>query len=129
MKSIAKVVILLCTITIILNASTLKQADSYEHAIEQGIKTDKNILMFMHNPHCPWCTKMEHETLSNLDVIKYINKNYIFVSIDVDMDDFPSKFRPIGTPTTYVVNPKTEEKVFTMKGYKSAKSLLYRLKR
>ena len=74
---------------------------------------------------------MEADTLSNPDVIKLLNEKYIFVSIDLstelEIEDVPSRFLPQGTPTTFVIDPKTQKSLFTMRGYKKPKSFIWRL--
>ena len=71
---------------------------------------------------------MEEDTLSHPEVIEYLNKNFIFVTVDLslsmDIEDLPSKFIPQGTPTTYVINPKDEELIFLLRGYKNPASFL-----
>ena len=102
-------------------------------AVKEGIAQNKRVVLFAHTPFCPWCKKMEADTLENQNVIKFLNKNEIFVtidlSIDMDIEDVPKQFIPRGTPTTYVINPKDQSLLFTMRGYKNAKSFLSRLSR
>jgi thioredoxin-related protein len=132
MKFIIKLFALFIFITS-LNGSELNHADSYTDAIEQGIKEKKSVVLFAHSPYCPWCRKMENETLSNKNVIDYLNNNYVFVSVDLSLDvateDVPKRFLPQGTPTTYVINPNNQQLMFTMRGFKKVKSFLGRLKR
>lgn len=119
--------------SIMLNALDLKHADSYEDAINEGVNQNKRVVLFAHSPFCPWCRKMEEDTLSNKEVIKELNEKFIFISVDlsvnIDIEDVPSKFIPRGTPTTYVINPEDQSLAFSMRGYKSPKSFLFRLLR
>jgi len=114
-----------------LNANELKHADSYADALEKGIAQNKSVVLFAHSPFCPWCRKMEAETLSDNEVIEYLNKNFIFVTVDLslsmDIEDVPAKFLPEGTPTTYVIDPKTQELLYSLRGFKNKKSFLGRL--
>jgi len=114
-----------------LNATDLIHADSYADALEKGVKQNKSVLLFAHSPFCPWCRKMEAETLSDNEVIEYLNKNFIFVTVDLslsmDIEDVPAKFLPEGTPTTYVIDPKTQELLYSLRGFKNKKSFLGRL--
>jgi len=131
MKLFTKLVLLLST-TLFLHASIdLKIADSYTDAIEKGIKQNKHVVLFAHSPFCPWCRKMEADTLENEKVIKLLNEKYIFISIDLstelEIEDVPSRFLPQGTPITFVIDPTTQEKLFTMRGYKSPDSFTWRL--
>jgi len=113
--------------------TTLKEADSYTAAIKEGLKEHKHVILFAHSPFCPWCRKMEHDTLSNKKVIKLLNDKYIFVSIDLslsmDIEDVPPKYVPEGTPTTFVIDPNNENTLYTMRGYRSPKSFLFRLQK
>jgi len=132
MKFFIKLLLLLC-FSLSLNASELYHADSYEAAIEQGVKKNKRVVLFIHHPQCPYCRKMEADTLSDKTVIEYLNKNFIFVSVDLSLsmqtEEVPERFLPQGTPTTFVIDPKDEKLLFTMRGYKNPKSFLGRLSR
>ena len=120
-------------ITLSLNANELNHADSYSDAIKDGIAQNKRVVLFTHSPFCPWCRKMEAGTLSNQKVIDLLNKRFIFVtvdlSLDIELEDVPKKFLPQGTPTTYVIDPKTQNLLFSLRGYKNSKSFLNRLSR
>ncbi len=124
----------LVSLTILaLNASELKHADSYPDALEKGIAQNKAVVLFAHSPFCPYCRKMEADTLSDEKVIDYLNKNFIFVTVDLslsmDIEDVPEKFLPQGTPTTYVINPNNQELLYSLRGYKSPESFLGRISR
>lgn len=134
MKKILGIVFTLCLTTASLfAASTLKHADSYQDALEQGVKENKHVILFAHSPFCPWCRKMEHDTLSNEKVITLLNEKYIFLAVDLSLqmetEDIPSKFLPKGTPVTFVIDPETEDGLFTMRGYKTPKSFIWRLQK
>ena len=131
MNVIKKVILFLSTTLFLYGSVDLKYADSYTDAIEKGIKQNKNVVLFAHSPFCPWCRKMEADTLENSKVIKLLNEKYIFVSIDLstelETEDVPSRFLPQGTPITFVINPTNQEKLFTMRGYKKPDSFIWRL--
>jgi thioredoxin-related protein len=110
-----------------LEQSSLKYAASYKEAIELGKKQKKNVLLFTYSPYCPWCTKMTQTTFINKKVIQYVNKNYIFVGVDINKDKYPSRFKPNGVPTTYIIDPQKQKKLISMRGYKSAKSFYSRI--
>jgi thioredoxin-related protein len=131
MKTIHKLILFFSLSLFAYGSSELNHADSYTDAIKQGLKQNKHVILFAHSPFCPWCRKMEADTLENEKVIKLLNEKYIFVSIDlsteVETEDVPKKYLPQGTPITFVIDPETEEKLFTMKGYKKPESFLWRL--
>lgn len=128
MGKIFKALILSLTLSIFANGSQITAEPSYKDAILKGQKENKKVVMFVYSDYCPWCKKMERTTLRNRDVVKYMNEKYIFVEVNQDRDVFPPRFLPYGVPTTYVIDPNSESKVLTMRGYKSAGSFLSRLK-
>jgi len=113
--------------------STLYHADSYSDAIQEGKIKHKAVVLFTHSPFCPYCKKMQQDTLSNKKVIKLLNDKFIFVSVDLSLDletdDVPKKFIPRGTPTTYVIDPNNQQLLFSLRGYKTPKSFINRLSR
>ncbi len=134
MKKLFLSIVFICISSLSLFGSpTLKHADSYQEALELGVKEKKHVILFAHSPFCPWCRKMEQDTLSNEGVIKLLNEKYIFLAVDLSLqmetEDIPSRFLPQGTPVTFVIDPETEEGLFTMRGYKSAKSFMWRLEK
>lgn len=132
MKIFTKLLLILFSV-FTLNASDLIHADSYADALKKGVEQNKPVVLFAHSPFCPWCRKMEADTLSDEEVINFLNKNFIFVTVDLslsmDIEDVPAKFLPEGTPTTYVIDPKNEELLYSLRGYKSKQSFLGRLSR
>ena len=45
-------------------------------------KHNQKILIFFYKENCPYCEKMKEETLSDINVINIINKNFFPVKID-----------------------------------------------
>ena len=131
MMSLFKNILLFCLLTLTLHATELIHANSYADAIKQALKEKKPVVLFAHSPTCPWCRKMEAETLSNEQVINYLNNNTIFITVDLslsmDVEDIPKEFIPRGTPTTYFIDPKDQSLLFSMRGYKSTDSFLKRV--
>lgn len=128
MKSLVKIFFIVSILSLTTFADSLKVYDSYIDAMFAGIKGDKNVVLFIESDFCPWCKKMKKTTLSNSEVINLLNKKYIFLKLNKDTDFIPEQFIPNGVPTTYVIDPKVEESIFSLRGYKSASSFLSRLK-
>lgn len=124
-----KILVALLFLSVFVNASGLKHIDSFEDGLYLAKKQNKQMMLFIYSTYCPWCKKMENTTLSDNEVVKLINKKFVFVSLNKDIDDIPSKFIPYGVPTTYVIDQNSGEKLYTMKGYKSKKSFLGRVQR
>ena len=54
--------------------------------IADANKTDKTVLMFVHEDGCPFCEKMDFE-FDDSDVSKIIKKRFVFVDINKDDDE------------------------------------------
>ncbi len=66
---------------------------------------------------------MDKNTYKNNHVIYELNKNYVFVKLNRDIDKIPEELIPRFVPTTYILNKDQEEK-FAMYGYKNADEFL-----
>jgi len=80
--------------------------------IEQAKMENKLIIIEAMSETCHYCKKMKKEVLSKQNVQKAINKNFIFVEVDVDKTKLPfglEKAYKKLTPSFFIVN--TEEKL------------------
>jgi len=55
---------------------------SLEKAEEYASKYNQNILIFFYKPECPYCDRMKKETMSNPEIIKLINENFLPVKLN-----------------------------------------------
>lgn len=109
--------ILIIFIAIYSYGLELKVNHNYKEAINKAKQSNKKVLLFLKSGYCPWCHKMEKETLKNSKITKFINENYVFLKLDKDDDIYPKKFFSDIVPTTYLIDPNTQEKINTMYGY------------
>ena len=100
---------------------------NYNEALTQAKKQNKPLLMFVYTDYCPWCEKMKKTTLSHKKTIEFINKNYIFLTINKEKDDYPKEFIPRYIPTTYLIDAQKEEEVYALFGYKTSSELIEEL--
>ncbi|MEA3288958.1 MAG: DUF255 domain-containing protein [Campylobacterota bacterium] len=105
----------------------LKTVKTYKEAIELGIKENKKVLMFVYTHRCPWCDKMKRETLKDPETIEFINSRYIFVKANKYKDDIPSDYKPRFIPTTFLIDPKTQEEIYALYGFKPTEHLINEL--
>jgi len=110
-------------------ANSINHATSFNDAIKIAKKEDKQVMLFVYSTYCPWCKKMENETLNDREVINHINDRFVFIALNKDKEYIPQDFRPYGVPTTYVIDPQNVEKRYTMKGFKQKSSFLNRIDR
>ncbi|MEA3354384.1 MAG: thioredoxin family protein [Campylobacterota bacterium] len=128
MKRLLLYIVSLSLLSISLSAQGLKHTTSYTEGLKDAISQKKPMVIFMYGNNCPWCSRMEKTTLSNKEVVEYLNKNFVFVALNQDRGGFPKKYTPKGVPTTYIVNPENERIIYTMMGYKESQKFLSRLK-
>lgn len=119
--------ILLFLVSSILFAHPLEMLTSYEKAINKAIKENKRVLMLIYSDSCSWCDKMQKKTLSNEKVIEFIHKDFVFVKINREKGKYPKEFTPRFIPTTYLIEPKSQEEIYALYGYKTATQFLYEL--
>ena len=57
---------------------------SIEDAIAAADKDGKKILVDFYTDWCGWCKKMDKDTYTNAEIIKYLNKNYHAVKFNAE---------------------------------------------
>jgi len=82
---------------------------SIDNLIKKAKNEHKLLLIEASSKSCYYCEKMKKDVLSLPDIQKDIDKNYIFVNIDVDQQKLPlnleKKYKKI-TPTFFVITPE-----------------------
>jgi len=56
----------------------------FDKIIKQSKEQNKQIMVFFHMKHCPWCHKMIDDSLKDENIMNQIKKDFIYVSIDVE---------------------------------------------
>lgn len=118
--------VLLITVTLGFS-SNLDFADeysytkNYQNALEKAKATNKPMLILFVTTTCPWCKKLENQTLSKEYINSFIQKNFIPLILDKEKDTFPKYLDPQVVPTIHFVNPKDEQSFDQIVGYKPHK--------
>ena len=82
---------------------------SLEDALKRAKKENKILLIYIEAKHCPWCHKMLETTLSDKDVVRNLNKDYILYKVDIDSKEGKKYFNNVAiTPTTLFVTSNKE---------------------
>ena len=85
------------------------------------------LLLFVTSSHCPYCRKMQRETLANPAVDRRVRNSFVGVVVDTESSaEVAARLRITGVPTTLVVLPDGRI-VDRVEGYVSPKKLLARL--
>ncbi len=77
--------------------------------LEKAKNEDKMILLSLSAVWCHWCHVTDETTYSDMDIIKFINKNFIPVRVDSDMrPDIDGLYNQGGWPSTVILTPEGE---------------------
>ena len=89
--------------------------------------TNRPLLLFVTSSHCPYCRRMESDTLSDPDVVRRINDSYVPVVLNSqDSSAITARLQVRAVPTTLVMLPDGRI-VDRIQGYVSAAKLQHRL--
>ncbi|MDD2698175.1 MAG: thioredoxin family protein [Arcobacteraceae bacterium] len=101
--------------------TSMKYETNYNEAIKKAIKEKKPVMLVLSSTTCPWCRKMENQTLKRDDIDTIVHKNFIPLALDKDTDTYPKEFFPQYIPTVLFINPITGEYFDQSIGYKPYK--------
>ena len=101
---------------------------TYDKGIELVKSLNKKAFVFFHADWCKYCKKMEKEALSNKNVIKYLNDNFISIMVDTEAEKkIAKKYDAKRLPMLYFL--KEDGSVLSYRpGFVEAEELLYMLK-
>ncbi len=91
----------------------------YESALVQAKKENKVIMMVLVGDYCPWCRKFERKTLQRAMVAINIQKNFIPLIVDknLDKENYPEIYSQTSVPAVNFIEPKTQKTIFKSLGY------------
>lgn len=102
---------------------------SYKEAQVKAIQANKPMMILFVTASCPWCQKLENQTLKKESIVKLIQSHFVPVFLDKETDDFPKALTPMVVPTIVFLTPKEGTKFDEIIGYKPADEFLSLLER
>lgn len=99
-------------------------ATTYKDALYQANKNNMPIMAIFVTKMCPWCKKLENQTLKKPKVASFIKANFIPLVLDKEEAKFPKRFTPEVVPTTVFIQADKEKKISQIVGYKPADEYL-----
>jgi len=98
---------------------------NYKEAKEKSLQTNKPIMLVVVTNTCPWCEKLEKQTLSKNIIKKFVAENFVPVILNRDEAHYPiNKFVAKVVPTVFFIDSKKETTIDNSYGYKSTKKFL-----
>lgn len=82
---------------------------TFDEALQQADSLHKPLFIYGYTSWCPYCKKMDRNTLSNTEVVNELNNNYICLSYDLEKDagvDIKNKFGLDMFPVSIFLNNK-----------------------
>ena len=104
---------LLLTIILLLNISAKSLEDE-----------KKLVLVYIEMEFCPWCVKMDRETLDNEAALKKIKEHFLVAKIKKESGNMPLFLNPQYSPTTYILSPDGSKIIDELPGYMEKKRYL-----
>lgn len=103
---------------------SLGYSATYQETLNKAIKSNKPMMLVISEKTCPWCRKLEHQTLKRKNINQFVQENFVGIGLEKNDDIYPKKFTPQVVPTVVFVNPKDESVIYTSYGYKPKKEFL-----
>lgn len=101
---------------------------SYEKGMRKANDEVKKIYINFHADWCYYCKVMEKTTFKDPDVIDYLNKNFVAISVDTVKDKKRARdYKVQGLPSNWFLEADGS-KIGAIPGYLKPKELLQKLK-
>ena len=127
------VLTLACLVTVLFAshdefAKKMNYFVNYTDAVKYSVNKNKPIMMTIVTTTCPWCKKLENQTLKKENIDTLIKTNFTPLLLNRDKDTYPKeKFNAKVVPTTFFIDPIKQEIIHKVYGYKSKKEFLKQL--
>ncbi|MBE0490640.1 MAG: thioredoxin family protein [Sulfurospirillum sp.] len=105
-------------------ASEYGYAKNYDQGYAKAKELQKPLLVLFVTKTCPWCKKLENQTLSKPSVSTKILENFVPVLLDKDTDIYPQYLSVQVVPTIHFIIPSESKSFQMILGYKSQQTFL-----
>lgn len=93
----------------------------YKSALQEAKKENRYLFILVTTKNCGWCKKLKKTTLQDSEIQKTLAKDYITVELDKDSSDYPSSMEIEGVPSVFIIDPKNEEVIKQIVGFRENK--------
>eukprot|EP00767_Chilomastix_cuspidata_P008196 gnl/Chilomastix_cuspidata/9312.p1 GENE.gnl/Chilomastix_cuspidata/9312~~gnl/Chilomastix_cuspidata/9312.p1 ORF type:complete len:142 (+),score=5.32 gnl/Chilomastix_cuspidata/9312:108-533(+) len=98
-------------------AENIKWYD-YKSGKKLSKSSEKKLYIYFYSENCPWCTRMDNDTLSSKKIAGYLNKNFIPVKVNVSEDMETTRAYGVGPiPANIFMEPDIETMIYNRPGY------------
>lgn len=97
-------------LTSIVHGAELNWLHDYDKALSQAKQEKKDVYLFIGADKCRFCDTFKTTTLSDTDIIKRLQKDYVLVYLSRDQHKIPDWFETKGVPRHYFLD--SDGKIF-----------------
>ena len=114
MKKLMFVMVILAILTLCLSVNfagePLNNTTDLTKALDDAHNQNKSVLIVFDQKSCVYCDILKEDTLSDENVKKQLNENYIVVIVDInDQPEIADKYGIYGTPTMVILDSSSKE--------------------
>lgn len=89
-----------------ISAAEVTWSTDVQSAWQTAQQANRPLLLYVTSDHCPFCRKMQSETLANPTVARRLRDSYVPVAVSADRSAaIAAQFKVTGVPTTLVIYP------------------------
>jgi len=118
-----KYLILAFVFGVSLFAHELQYEHAFNTALEKAKHQNKEIMMMYSATWCPECNYMKDVVFKDKEVVDYIQKHFIVLTLDIQKDKLPKGFDYFGIPTFFFIDTNAKERHKIIGGDKASKFL------
>jgi len=100
----------------ISNSNISEIYTNYDEAFKIAKEQNRAVCILFSTKYCRWCTKLKETTLTNPEIVKHFNSDFILLYLDRDTSLYPSKYKVKAVPNIYFTD-KNEEIFTSVIGY------------
>ncbi len=98
---IKKLLVTLTLLSMVASAATLNWEKDLDSAIAKGKKLHRPVMFVVSRDGCGWCDRFRSTTLSNEEVVKKLNSEFVSYEGHTNRGEVPSDLYTNGTPGTW----------------------------
>ena len=99
-----RLIMAIALLTPSLYGGNLDWLHDYDKALIQAKQENKDVYLFIGADKCKFCDRFITKTLSDKDIIKTLEKDYVLVYLSRDQHKIPSWFETKGVPRHYFLS-------------------------
>jgi len=72
---------------VLFELSLFSSQINIDNIVKKAYNSNKGVILYLHRVGCSYCNSMEEFTLDDDEVVSYIEKNYVFIEVNISHKD------------------------------------------